>query len=282
MTLDIQDGRRLRYFGLLACVGLLIGCAHSKPHEAQVKPFTFVQLCDVQLGFGGYEDDVQAFSLAVEKINTLKPDFVVICGDLVHLPEDRAFADFRRIRATLAVPSYCAPGNHDVGGEPNAKTLARYREMFGADYYRFTHKGHEFVVVNTQLWKSPVEGETEKQDAWLAETLAAARRAGRPVIVVGHIPLFIKEADEPDEYFNLPSDKRSALLELYREHGVIAVLTGHVHKTLINEYQGILLVTGETTSRNFDQRPRGFRLWTVETPSVPRHEFVPLRGTPDE
>lgn len=260
---------------------LLIGCAGPKAQEESAKPFTFVQLCDTQLGFGGYEEDVQAFSAAVEKINTLKPDFVVICGDLVNVMEDKAIADFQRIRSGLAMPSHCAPGNHELGNQPSIKTLARYRETFGADYYCFTHKGHEFVVVNTQLWKTPVEGETEKQDAWLTETLATARQAGRPVVVVGHIPLFVKEPNEPDEYFNLPLDKRGALLDLYREYGVVAVLTGHAHKTLINEYQGILLITGETTSKNFDHRPRGFRLWTVDGPNGLRHEFVPLRETPE-
>ncbi len=52
--------------------------------EAKPESFTFVQLCDPQLGFGGYEHDVNSFKVAVQKINELKPDFVVICGDMVN------------------------------------------------------------------------------------------------------------------------------------------------------------------------------------------------------
>ena len=47
------------------------------------RSFTFAQICDTQLGMGGYEHDVKTFKTAVAQINALKPDFAVICGDLV-------------------------------------------------------------------------------------------------------------------------------------------------------------------------------------------------------
>nr|MDA3835903.1 hypothetical protein [Spirochaetales bacterium] len=52
----------------------------------QEKAFSFVQLCDTQLGFNtdNYENDVDVFKRAVSQINILNPDFVVICGDLVN------------------------------------------------------------------------------------------------------------------------------------------------------------------------------------------------------
>ena len=62
------------------------------------KPFSFVQLCDTQLGMGGYEHDVKSFQLAVEKINETDCDFVVICGDLVHHASDSSYADFLKIK----------------------------------------------------------------------------------------------------------------------------------------------------------------------------------------
>ena len=97
--------------------------------------FTFVQLCDTQLGFGGYEHDVKTFKQAVHQINELKPDFVVICGDLVNKPHDRSFADFKEIKNKLTMPCYCAAGNHDVGNHPPAARLKRYRAIMGKDYY---------------------------------------------------------------------------------------------------------------------------------------------------
>jgi hypothetical protein len=41
--------------------------------EREETSFTFVQLCDTQLGMGGYEHDVKAFRQAVQQINALTP-----------------------------------------------------------------------------------------------------------------------------------------------------------------------------------------------------------------
>src|SRR5512136_720220 len=41
------------------------------------EPFTFVQISDTQLGYGGYQHDLDLFRKAVKQINALKPDFVV-------------------------------------------------------------------------------------------------------------------------------------------------------------------------------------------------------------
>ena len=58
------------------------------------EPFFFVQLCDTQLGMGGYTHDIRSFEQAVFQINELNPDFAVICGDLVHNASDSSYTDF--------------------------------------------------------------------------------------------------------------------------------------------------------------------------------------------
>jgi len=269
-----------------ACFGLcfvltglgLTSCRTPEP----AGEFSFVQLCDTQLGMGGYEHDVATFTEAVDQINRLNPDFVLICGDLVQDRNEKSFADFKRIRNGFSVPCHCAPGNHDVGNTPTAESLAYYRSVIGEDYYSFDHKGHTFVIVNTQLWKVDVPEESELQDVWLEEVLKTADGKDAPVFVVGHYPLFLGDPDEAEEYMNLPVAKRQELLNLFERHGVVAVLGGHTHKLTINEYNGIQMVNGETTSKNFDKRPMGFRLWRVPESGKTAHTFVPLESEKKE
>jgi len=262
-----------------AMTGILTAsCSSVFKSPSGCQPFTFVQLCDPQLGMGGYEHDVETFKQAVAQINLLKPDFVVVCGDLVHDANEHSFADFQETRAGLNVPCYCAPGNHDVGGSPTLESLQYYRQVIGQDYHSFAHKGCLFVFVNTQLWKAPVNGESEQQDSWLEQTLKTAARKKRRIFIIGHYPLFLAAPDEAEEYMNLPPAKRKELLGLFKEYGVVAVLGGHAHRLVINDYQGIQLVNGETTSRNFDKRPLGFRVWQVLDPRPFQHAFVPLEG----
>ena len=68
------------------------------------RTFTFVQISDTQLGMGGYEHDVNSFKQAVKQVNSLKPDFVLICGDLVGNADEKSFADFNNIKAGFIVP----------------------------------------------------------------------------------------------------------------------------------------------------------------------------------
>jgi serine/threonine-protein phosphatase CPPED1 len=233
-------------------------------------------MCDPQLGFTDYASDLGRFEQAIRQINTLHPDLVVICGDLVNAAKPQSFTDFNEAEARLTMPAYAAAGNHDVGNHPSHASLEQYRHLVGKDYYAVDHKGCLFVVVNSQLWKAPIAGETDKQDAWLAQTLEAAAKKQRRIFLVMHYPLFVKQPDEPEGYYNLPLPARRELLALLERYRVEAVLAGHTHTTSSNDYHGIQMVTSENTSRNFDKHPSGFRVWHVASHPPSPNEFVPL------
>ena len=269
----------LRHFKiaiLSAFLFLSISCS-QKVQE----PFSFVQLCDTQLGMGGYAHDIRSFEQAVLQINELNPDFAVICGDLVHNASDSSYTDFLKIKGEFKIPCYVASGNHDVGNIPNDTTLNYYRKTIGKDYYTFQNKGYSFIVTNTQLWKVSVENESEKHDKWFKQTLDSLGNNTTAVFVIGHYPIFLKTPDEEEVYFNLPLDKRKEILALFKSNKVKAYLSGHKHETVINSYENIQLVSGETTSKNFDERPLGFRVWKVSADTI-SHRFVPLIMTEEE
>jgi 3',5'-cyclic AMP phosphodiesterase CpdA len=261
-----------KLYGFLAILLLLftVSCSGGKQ-----KAFSFIQLGDPQLGMGGYEHDVETLKQAVEQINKLDCDFVVICGDLVHHVSDSAYARFQSIIERLDVPCYLVAGNHDVGNVPDDSTLSYYRKTLGKDYYEFRNQGYAFIITNSQLWKTDIGEESRRHDSWLRETLERQSTEQVPVIVVGHHPMFIDQLDEAEQYSNLPVDKREELLNLFAGNNVKAYLSGHRHKTLVNRFQEIQLVTGETTSKNFDKRPMGFRQWEVSADTL-MHHFVPL------
>ncbi|EPR68432.1 metallophosphoesterase [Cyclobacterium qasimii] len=261
---------RLKTFIIVGLLAFCFSCA-----EKAQQPFSFVQLCDTQLGMGGYEHDIMTFKQAVEQINELNPDFAVICGDLVHNATDSSYSDFLAILETLKVPSHLAPGNHDVGNVPNDTTLSFYRKTIGEDYFDFQNKGYSFIVTNTQLWKVDVANESVKQDKWFEETLKIQEAKKLPIFVIGHYPIFLENPEEEEKYYNIPPVKRKWILDLFKSNNVLAYLSGHTHKLLVNNYENIQFVSGETTSKNFDDRPYGFRVWDVSSDTI-QHHFVPL------
>jgi 3',5'-cyclic AMP phosphodiesterase CpdA len=268
--------KRRDFLKLSAC-GLAALSMHSSIAGADGS-FTFIQLCDPQIGFGGYDHDLGAFRQAVRQINAIMPDFVLICGDLVNTPDEKSFADFNRIKADISAPCYCAVGNHDAGNNPTLESLEYFRRLIGKDYYSFEHKGYTFVIINTQLWKAPIKEESEKQDAWIKATLEGASRKGSQIFVVCHSPLFLNNPEEAEEYFNIPVDKRREALALFEKSGVVAVLGGHTHRLIVNNYKGIQMVNGETISNNYDKRPLGFRQWRVTEFKQIQHDFVALEA----
>lgn len=256
---------------------LLVGLAilSISCSENSKKSFFFIQLCDPQIGMSEYEHDLRKLKQALKQINESNVDFVVSCGDFVQDANDSSNSDFKNVMEGLNVPCYFVPGNHDMGNIPNDSTLAYYRYNFGKDYFDFFNKGYSFIVTNSQLWKNNLGTESDKHDSWFRESLKDKKKKDIPVFVIGHYPLFTEEPMEDEHYFNFPQIKRSELLELFYKNNVVAYLSGHSHKLIVNNYKGIQLISGETTSKNFDDRPFGFRIWSVSQDTV-KHEFVPL------
>jgi len=239
-----------------------VWCAHS----FALGSFTFVQLCDPQLGKMGYEHDKTMLRLAVRYINHLDPAFVIFGGDLIDTAKStEAYQDFNDIVANLEMPAHCAIGNND-----EADLFAAY---IGADYHSFTHEGYTFIVVNTMLWVNYVPGATETMDAWLLSELQTASQQESPVFVAGHHPLSAKMVDVDYDSPPVAQAKSENVLELFQQYGVVAYLSGHLHMNIVSDYDGIQMVTTGATCYCIGDQP-GFRLWHVEGTPPFAHEYL--------
>lgn len=267
----------MKTFGLILTAGLLLTGLMGKGAEgADSAVFSFAQVCDTQLGMNVFAEDLARFERAIGLINNAGVDFAVICGDLVNKADDSSYQVFLKAMGKFKVPCYCVPGNHD--------NLQKMKELLKCEVpYEVLHKGRAFLFLDSQVWwKQAAPGASAHQDAWLAEKLTKHAADKVPVFIVQHVPLFKVKVDEKDEYFNIPSQKRMELLKLFKEKGVVAVLAGHTHNLGINYYEGIQMICGETTSKNFDSRPFGFRIWRVKESGPCALEFVPLEESRPE
>jgi 3',5'-cyclic AMP phosphodiesterase CpdA len=207
------------------------------------EPFFFIQLTDPQFGmFTGNKDFVQEtanFEFAVATVNRLRPKFVVITGDLVNKPGDAAqIAEYKRIVGKIdsAIRVYDVAGNHDVENVPTSVLIAAYTNLFGPDRYTFRHDGFVGLVLNSSVIHSPQQTTNEyaAQEQWLRAELSRVRADGaHHVVVFQHHPWFLKTADEPDQYFNIPKERRLRYLALFRESGVKYLFSGHYHRNAV-------------------------------------------------
>jgi 3',5'-cyclic AMP phosphodiesterase CpdA len=252
---------------LLAALGL------AGALMAQVPP-TFIQMSDPQFGMftanKSFEHETANFEFAIATANRLKPAFVVITGDLVNEPGNAAQADeYQRIAAKLlpAIKLYSVPGNHDVGNEPTRESLARYRQRFGPDYYTFRSGEMEGIVLNSNLEKGAqnVPEESAKMEAWLKTQLAQAHGQ---VIVFQHIPFFLKEAGEEDQYFNVPRETRARYLAILHQYGVKQVFAGHLHHNSEGKDGDLEMFTTGPVGMPLEGGKSGMRLVVVKDGGV--------------
>jgi predicted phosphodiesterase len=231
----------------------------------------------------GFAWDALRYAEAIEAAERLRPDFVVMGGDMVNDPvSEGELAELRRITDRLdGVPMHWVPGNHDAATDtvvPTAASLRQYRERFGPDSYAFDHKGTTCIVTNTVVWQRPelVPDEWEAQRAFLEGSLRAARERGSAHIVVfGHHPLFTAAPDEDDSYWNIPRERRRPLLDLLDAYGARTFFCGHWHRNGGGRDRDLEVVVTGPVGYPLGADPSGFRIVEVDGDRL-AHRYVPL------
>jgi 3',5'-cyclic AMP phosphodiesterase CpdA len=231
----------------------------------------------------GWEWDARQYEGAVSAVNAIRPDLVVIGGDMIDDPssEDQ-YDEFMRITASIDadIPVRWVPGNHDIAPDalvPTPDGLSSYRRRFGDDYYAFDHGPLRFVALNTVVIDHPeqVPGEWEAQREFLAQELRDAETRDRPSILIGHHPLFLREAGESDDYWNLPLERRRVILDLIHRHRVPMALAGHWHRNSVASDGRFEMITSGPVGYPLGADPSGFRVFEVDAQRI-THRYESL------
>lgn len=248
---------------------------HSQVLGGSDQELVIAQCCDPQLGFKtrklpgreDYQGDVARLRLMVDKINGIKPDLVVWCGDMVQAASwDQT--DMLDQLKRLKVPYLIAPGNHDIP-EPMTRTrLDLYAKSYGKDFSFVDVKGWKILALNTQRWRKVEDPEFPlQQNAFIDQQFKRAAESGMPVLVATHIPPYTADVDEADGYSNISKPFRKVWLDQCVDNNVKICLAGHTHKMCRNEYRGMSILNGEVTCIPLDDRPTGFRLLRINRAS---------------
>lgn len=167
------------------------------------RSFTFVHGSDPHIAPASVERTRRFKQL----VDSLKPDFTILTGDLVRdaMSQQEALARsyfdlFEAETRNFASPLWTVPGNHDHFGLIRSRAQipathplydrGMYRHYLGPDYYSFTFGGVHFVGLNTLMPDdSAYYGRVDSvQLAWLKSDLALVPPS-MPVVTFNHIPM---------------------------------------------------------------------------------------------
>ena len=229
----------------------------------------------------GLAKETSLFTEAIETANKINPDFVVICGDMVHNSDsDEQFQELIRISRLLNedIKLYWVAGNHDVGDKPTRAGLAQYKEQFGEYNYSFQEENCYFIVLNSSICYDPgsVPDEWDILISFLEKELQiAASVQQRHKIIFMHHPLYLNDPNEGDNYFVIPSARRAKIIDLITEYDVSAVFTGHLHRNNYKKIGNTELVSTGPVGFPLGEDPSGIRHVRVDDNYL-THEYLGL------
>ncbi len=117
-----------------------------------MRAFSFVHASDLHLGYSQYglearrQDFDNAFSELVDKTIELKPDFMIIAGDLFHQPRpsnvtlENTIRSFKRLK-DAAIPVLTVDGSHDSAPNTITGTILYPLDSAGLIYHLPRHQG---------------------------------------------------------------------------------------------------------------------------------------------
>lgn len=233
-----------------------------------MKPFSFVHVADLHLGYAQYNLDVRredfdrTFREVVDKTIELKPDFMIIAGDLFNQARpsnvtlETAITNFRRLR-DADIPVLAVDGGHDSAPNVVTGTILNPLDSAGLINYLPRHEGACWKNESCYVYGVPNFRTKRKTEEQLPIFLEQNKPAPDPSlfnIFLFHMALDLPYIDKP------PQMEAEASPELIPD-GFNYFAGGHVHKPSKSQFKGGLLVySGCTETVNYDdaQIEKGF------------------------
>lgn len=176
-------------------------------------PTRFAILSDIHVTPGNPNEDY--LRKAVDEINALSPDVVIVDGDLTNEGSDEQLSNVKAILDILHGPVFTLPGNHENNWSQSATKT--FIDLWGNDRFVGYNDSLLWVGINCGPFMKMGDGHVKQEDLhWLKHTLDSLS-PGRQVISFNHYPL------SPD------LDNYRSYLDLLRQYPVIAHVNGHYH-----------------------------------------------------
>jgi exonuclease SbcD len=253
---------------------------------SSLKAFSFVHASDLHLGYAQYglearrQDFDNAFAELVDKTVELKPDFMIIAGDLFHQARpsnvtlENTIRNFKRLR-DAGIPVLTVDGSHDSAPNAITGTILNPLDSAGLIIHLPRHEGACWRKTDCcYVYGVPNFRSRRKTEEALPEFLAE----NPPTLdqAVSNIFVFHAAVDLPN--VKPPYIEAEVPPELLPD-GFNYYAAGHVHERFMGRFKsGLLAYSGCTETVSYDEAKyqKGFYHVKVSEKGEFSPEFIEL------
>ena len=249
---------------------------------------TFVHISDLHFG-RTYPHLIEALHQSLAEI---KPNLVVISGDLTQRARTKEFIAARAFLDSLQWPCLAIPGNHDIPAYNLAERFLspwqKWHRYLGYPLEPNIDDGDYIALgINTTRRSSSLtdwsRGRISTEQSKAAAAVLEKQPADKLRVLVIHHPFWL-----PKEYLHrhLISGRDNAV-RILKKAGVDIILSGHVHFAYTQIVQGMIVSHSGTTfsDRLMTESPNSFKIvhgnrrhLTIETREWQRDAFRPAEN----
>lgn len=253
-----------------------------------MKAFSFVHAADLHLGYSQYglearrEDFEKAFEELVDKTIALKPDFMIIAGDLFEHPRpanvtlEGAIRNFSRLRKA-SIPVLTVDGSHDSAPNLVTSTILNPLDSAGLIHHLPRHEGASWLKPECcYVYGVPNFRTRHKTEEALPAFIEQNKPSPNPELF--NIFVFHGAMDLPS--VKPPSMEAEIPPQLVPE-GFNYYAAGHVHKQSRSNFKtGLLVYSGCTETNDYDEASlaKGFYHVKVDEVKKAQADFIELES----
>jgi len=232
-----------------------------------LRAFSFIHASDLHLGYSQYglearrQDFDYVFKELVEKAIELKPDFMIIAGDIFHQPRpsnhtlENTIRSFKQLK-DAGIPVLTVDGSHDSAPNTITSTILYPLDSAGLIIHLPRHQGACWSKKDCcYVYGIPTYHNRHKTQEALPKFMAENQptpKAGVANIFVFHGAVDLPSVKGPFEAEILPEEL---------PNGFCYYAAGHVHERFVGKFKdGILVYSGciETVGYDEAKYPKGF------------------------
>lgn len=214
----------------------------------------------------------------IQTIAELKPDVVVVSGDLTQRARSEQFKEAKEFLDALPFPQIIVPGNHDVPlynlFSRFLKPLKKYKRYITDDLEPF-HADDEIAIlgINTARSLTIKDGRINQEQVKSIRDRLCAFGDNVTKIIVTHHPFDLPQGHDEDELV----DRAEKAMEAMAECGADVLLAGHLHvghtgqsstRYKIAGHNALIISAGTATSTRARGETNSFNVLHIQHPDI--------------